>query len=331
VTEPIPVVIDTDVGADPDDALALALAMASPEIEVLGVTVVSGDVDLRARIAARLLGMAGRADIPVFRGRRPPVEPGGSPEMLGTEGQGVLDHPYDGPEATIQETPAPEWLVQQAGLRPYHLVAIGPLSNVATALELDPRLAARLLGLTAMGGVFDVPALSEGWRRAIAEGGPAAWPDYNTASDPAAAVVCAHSGVALTWVTVETTFRVPLRRPALDRLDAGQPLFLALRRAIESWSANSLTTSLPAGELGTAVPEDAVCFLHDPLTVAALFPGDWLTLARTGLAYRIEDGLFRMEADANGVEAAVSVGVDGPAFAAYFVERIAGLVAGEGG
>ena len=69
MTPPIPVVIDTDIGADPDDALALVLALASPEVDVRGVTIVSGDVDLRARIAARLLGMAGRPDIPVFRGQ----------------------------------------------------------------------------------------------------------------------------------------------------------------------------------------------------------------------------------------------------------------------
>jgi len=68
VTPPIPIVIDTDVGADPDDALALTLALASPEVDVRGVTIVSGDVTWRAQIATRLLGMAGRSDVPVFLG-----------------------------------------------------------------------------------------------------------------------------------------------------------------------------------------------------------------------------------------------------------------------
>ena len=62
MTSAIPIVIDTDVGADPDDALALILALASPEVDVRGVTIVSGDVSWRARIATRLLGIAGRSD-----------------------------------------------------------------------------------------------------------------------------------------------------------------------------------------------------------------------------------------------------------------------------
>ena len=70
MTSPIPIVIDTDIGADPDDALALVLALASPEVDVRGVTIVSGDVAWRAWIATRLLGLAGRSDIPVFLGAR---------------------------------------------------------------------------------------------------------------------------------------------------------------------------------------------------------------------------------------------------------------------
>src|SRR5215216_7551154 len=98
MTGSVPIVIDTDVGADPDDALALILALASPEVDVRGVTIVSGDVGWRARIATRLLGMAGRSDIPVFLGRGEPRP------MLGTEGEGLLDLPYHGTEAEVETT-----------------------------------------------------------------------------------------------------------------------------------------------------------------------------------------------------------------------------------
>lgn len=128
---PIPIVIDTDIGADPDDAMALAFAAASPEVELLGVTVVDGDVELRARMASRILGMAGRADIPVVPGERLPVGDGRGPTMLGFEGRGLLDLPYGGPEAPIERTPATTWLSEQARRRPFHLVAIGPLTTVA--------------------------------------------------------------------------------------------------------------------------------------------------------------------------------------------------------
>ncbi|MEJ7838697.1 MAG: nucleoside hydrolase, partial [Thermomicrobiales bacterium] len=125
--KPLDVVIDTDIGADPDDAIAVALAVASPELRVRGVTIVSGDVDWRARIATRLLGMLGRPDIPVIRG----IGAGG---MLGIEGQGMLDREYRGPEATVlQHTTAAHWLIEQSHSAPFHLVAIGPLTNVAEA------------------------------------------------------------------------------------------------------------------------------------------------------------------------------------------------------
>src|SRR5208337_3415382 len=62
------VIIDTDIGDDIDDAFAIALALRSPELEILGVTTTFGDTEARARIADRLLGEAGRADIPVLAG-----------------------------------------------------------------------------------------------------------------------------------------------------------------------------------------------------------------------------------------------------------------------
>ena len=81
--EPVPVVLDTDIGTDVDDALALALALASPEIDLIGVTVVDGNVEVRAEIAARLLGMAGRSDVPVFVGASSPIGIGRMPTWFG--------------------------------------------------------------------------------------------------------------------------------------------------------------------------------------------------------------------------------------------------------
>lgn len=110
MARPIPIVIDTDIGADPDDAMALAFAAASPETDILGATVVDGDVDLRARLAARILVMAGRADIPVFVDESKSSGPGRGPTMPGFEGSGLLNLPYGGPEAQIEATPAGTWL-----------------------------------------------------------------------------------------------------------------------------------------------------------------------------------------------------------------------------
>ena len=85
------IVLDTDIGTDVDDALALALALASPELELVAITTVSGDTSLRARIAARLLALAGRADVPVHAGCEQPLAAGGGFAQGGHEGEGILD------------------------------------------------------------------------------------------------------------------------------------------------------------------------------------------------------------------------------------------------
>jgi purine nucleosidase len=329
VDRPIPVIIDTDIGADPDDAIALAFALASPELDVVGVTVATGDVGVRARMAARLLGMCGRADIPVLRGRSAPLDPLGKPAWLGTEGQRLLDLPYDGPEATIHETPAEEWIVERSRAERLHLIGIGPLTNIGAALRIDPELANRITGLTIMGGVYDRSAFSPAWQRAIQDSDEAIWPDYNTASDAEAALVCATAGSPVTWITSEMTMRVPLRRGHLERLSLGSPLGRALRGMAGVWRDRWLLGTLPPGDLGADVPEDTVCFLHDPLTVAAVLPqaAEWLTVTDVALAFRAEGGRFRLGPERSGMRATVSTAVDGAEFAGFCVDRIAALVA----
>ncbi len=70
--KPIPVLFDTDLGTDIDDAYALAQVLLSPELKLLGVTTVSGDAVARARLAAKLLAVAGRPEIPVYAGTGTP-------------------------------------------------------------------------------------------------------------------------------------------------------------------------------------------------------------------------------------------------------------------
>jgi purine nucleosidase len=314
----IDVVIDTDIGADPDDAIAIALAVASPELNVRGLTIVSGDVDWRAKIATRVLGMLGRQDIPVFRGGLP----GG---MLGIEGRGVLEREFDATEATVQGEDAAGWLIEQSRKRPFHLVAIGPLTNVADAIERDPGFATRLNGISVMGGVFDTEALPEPVRRDISVRGiTEAWPDYNTMCDPQAALTVATSGAMVRWTTTDVTFTVPLSRAALGLLPAESAFTGALREMIGSWDAYR-------AESGTSIHGEEVpvghtdTFLHDPLTVASLWHGDWLTMAPVALDYAIGDGVFRMYRSRGDSRpnAIVSRRVDGDTFATICMRRIA--------
>jgi purine nucleosidase len=316
VTSPIPIIIDTDVGADPDDALALILALASPEVDVRGVTIVSGDVDWRARIATRLLGMAGRSDIPVFLGR------GNAQQMLGSEGEGLLGLPYQGPEAIVQTTPAVDWLLAESCRVPFHLVAIGPLTNVAAAIEEDPGFAGRLIGLTVMGGLLDERTMPMAWQRAIQERGAAAWPDYNTMRDPAAALTVARCGIPITWVTLDATMRAPLRAAARKLLPTDHPLGASLGRMIDAWHAYWFPTALPPPDDPSPVPADAVAILHDPLAVAALFAGEWLHLRPARLTSGTEGGVFRLHEQPDGAPGWIAAEVDGDGFQSLLVARI---------
>ena len=316
MTSPIPIVIDTDIGADPDDALALVLALASPEVDVLGVSIVSGDVSWRARIATRLLGMAGRSDVPVFLGRGEPRQ------MSGAEGDGLLDRPYHGPEAAVQTTPAVDWLLAESRRGSFHLVAIGPLTNVAAAIEEDREFVGRLLGLTVMGGLLDERTMPIVWQRAIQERGPTAWPDYNTMCDPAAALTVARCGIPVTWVTLDATMRAPLRAAARGLLPPDHPLGAALGRMIDAWHAVWFPSALPPPDDPSPVPADAVAILHDPLAVAALFPGEFLRLQSTSLASDIEDGIFRLRELPNGAPGRLATEVHGAEFEAFLVARI---------
>jgi purine nucleosidase len=324
---PMPLVIDTDIGGDIDDALAMTLALASPEVELIGVTVVHGDVERRARMAARILGMAGRADIPIFRGVTGPQEATGAQALSVNLGEGLLDVRYDGPEATIHDLPAPDWLSEESRRRSFHLAAIGPLSNVAAAVQSDPGFAGRLRHLSVMGGLAFPERLGDAWHRYFARSGrePASI-DYNTACDPEAALTVARSGVPMTWVTAEITFQTPLSGGGLERIGrAGDPLGSALLRLGRIWSDRVFHARQALPNLPSPVPANAVACLHDPLAVASIFSGNWLTLRPQGFRYDVSDNLFRLQPVDDGARdavAAVSVAVDAPAFASFVVARL---------
>src|SRR5262245_18393688 len=143
------IVLDTDIGTDVDDALALALALASPEIELVAVTTVAGDTMRRGRIAARLLALGGRGDVPVHAGCERALSVPGGFAWFGHEGDGILDGSRD----PVSTEPAVDALLRLFGPGDeLELVAIGPLTNVAVALERDPGFARRVARLTVMGG-----------------------------------------------------------------------------------------------------------------------------------------------------------------------------------
>lgn len=230
------VLIDTDIGDDIDDALALALALRSPEIELLGVSTVFGDVALRARLARKLLATFGRPDIPVAEGIGIPLaqrnRPSGCVQGAAVAPGEPLPPPYPGNAAQL--------MAEIALARPgaVTLICLGPLTNAATALEREPRLAAALAGIVMMGsGTFP-------------------WAEWNTRNDPEAARIVLRSGVPVYAVGLNVTLICTLSRRQIAALAAaGTPATDLLAQLVTLWQRGNPRRRL---------------MLHDPLTVTAV-------------------------------------------------------------
>ena len=155
-----PIYLDCDTGID--DALALAYLLASPLASVQGIGTVSGNVSAAAgaRNTLDLLALAGAADIPVALGAHDPLAAsfhGGAPWVHGSNGVGEVELPAS--EASLAAESAAGMLVRLARSYPGELrvVAIGPLTNLAQALELEPSLPSLVQSVTIMGGAALVP------------------------------------------------------------------------------------------------------------------------------------------------------------------------------
>ena len=193
---PLSIIIDTDPGQD--DAVAILLALASPEFEVLGITAVAGNVPLAlTQVNARkICELAGRPDIKVFSGAiRPMVRNLVTAEHV--HGKTGLDGPVlPDPKMPLQKQYAVDFIVETLMARDagtVTLCALGPLTNIATALNREPRIASRIARIVAMGGGFF-------------EGGnvtPAA--EFNIYVDPQAARVVFEAGIPITLIPLDCT------------------------------------------------------------------------------------------------------------------------------
>jgi inosine-uridine nucleoside N-ribohydrolase len=216
----VPVLLDTDIGGDIDDALALALALSSPEIDLQGITTVDGDAFTRALIVCRLLHAIGRTDIAVASGA-PPRDP---PDNRGQMQYGLRPAFRKRP---VKEF-AVEFLYARLKARPGELTlcAIGPLTNVADLLTQHPDCKPWIKRIVLMGG-----ALRVGFN-----GKPPAEPEWNIKSDIKAARTVFSSGVPLVVAPLDATTEVKLEGKQREAVfGAGQPLANQLRALFQLW------------------------------------------------------------------------------------------------
>ena len=199
------IIIDTDPGQD--DAVAILLALASPEeLEVLGITAVAGNVplDLTARNARIVCELAGRPDIKVFAGCDRPL----AHDLVTAEhvhGKTGLDGPdLPGPTMALQEQHGVDFIIETLRAEPEGTVTLcplGPLTNIATAFQRAPEIAARVKEIVLMGGAyFEVGNIT-----------PAA--EFNIYVDPEAAELVFRSGAPITVLPLDATHKALVTPP----------------------------------------------------------------------------------------------------------------------
>ena len=285
--EKIPVLLDTDIGTDIDDAFALALIIDSPEFELLGVTTVSGDTAARARLAAKFLWEAGGKwrQVPVVAG------PAESPQPIE---QTRWADGFVSPQ--IRKESAVDFMRSELHRYPgkITLIAIGELTNVAALIKADPLAAKQIKQIALMGG-----AIARGY-----EPGSKPEPEWNIKSNPAAAQVVFSSGIPIVMAPLDVT--------AMLQLDAaGRARIFNLKTPV----ANSLAAVYHLWNHETPT-------LFDPMAVAlVLEPG----LCQTkDLHVEVDDQGFTRVVEGKRPNAQVGLTTDPAKFFDFYLRRVAG-------
>lgn len=218
--------IDTDPGQDIDDLLAVLFALLRDELRICAITTVTYPSVRRARLIKRLLRWLGRGEIPVAAGMEYPLRVMDPSEILRQENLShTLNHacfaePED-PRDEVTDLDAAGLIIRQVESRPGELgiACLGPLTNVACALQRRPAIAEKIAFLAMMGGEVSLN------RR-----------EHNVAFDPVAADVVLSSGIPIAMGTWDITRRLVLTAEDCNLFrQASSPMLRALGSAIDAW------------------------------------------------------------------------------------------------
>jgi inosine-uridine nucleoside N-ribohydrolase len=248
------IIVDTDAGTD--DLVALSYLLSRTDVDIQVITTVNGiaHADAGARNILRLLRVANRR-LDVFVGADQPLE---GRDAFPADWRRAADD-MTTLRATTGRRPRSDAVSAilarlRAAQTPVTLLALGPLTNIAAALQREPRTLARISQLVIMGGAIDVP----GNAPADASAPVAEWNMY---IDPTAASLIFKSGLPITLVPLDATNRVPIDRSFLASPGSGR------RSPLATTAADLLADQ-------QAMIESGSYFAWDPLAaVAAIEPG----------------------------------------------------------
>ncbi|MDE2888446.1 MAG: nucleoside hydrolase [Gemmatimonadota bacterium] len=291
------IILDTDIGDDIDDALALTFALLCGEIEVVGVTTVFRDTARRAELACCVLDALGRGDVPVYAGLGKPLFDNAS------KGQAAIEKHRPRQMAAIRRYPGPsrpaegravDFIVEtvMGSNGDITLVPIGPLTNIAAALTVEPRLTQKTT-ICLMGGCV-------GQMRA----------EWNILCDPEAAHVVFGAGAPITMVGLDVTEKCRLDTAQVQAIgNAGKPVNRLCFDLVQLWREES----------GREHPT-----LHDPLAVAIVFDPTFCETRSSAIhvetrSDRLNGATVPIRSDEFEANAEVCVDVDSGRFVDFFV------------
>ena len=301
---PTPILIDCDPGHD--DAIAIMLALASPEVELLGITTVSGNTTLpnATANALKVLEFLGRTDVPVAAGADRPLlrEQYVARYVHGESGLEGPELPE--PETSPVEQHAVDFLAERA--HGVTLVPVGPLTNVALLLARYPDVRPERIVL--MGG-------------SIAEGNVTPAAEFNIWADPEAAARVFASGLDVTMIGLDVTHRALVGPDAVERMRGSGRTGTLVGELMAYYNRFHRETY---GFEGSPV--------HDALAVAQVIRPRLVETKHVHVVVETQSELCRGRTVAdvwrrtgNEPNAHVGVGVEGSAFVELLVERIASL------
>ena len=268
------IIIDTDPGQD--DAVAIMMALGSPEIEVLGITVVAGNVplNLTTRNAQIICELAGRTDIKIFAGADKPIM-GDQITAEHAHGNSGLDGiELFEPSVALQKTHAIEFIIQtviKAPSKTISLCPIGPLTNIALALEQTPEIGKRIEQIIMMGGGY------------FAQGNITPSAEFNIFADPEAAAIVFASGIPITMMPLDVTQKVLANKTRVERI-----------RAIGNKASDALAGMLSFyGRYNSKKYGNEGAPLHDPTAIAWLLKPDLFSGKLCNVEIEIDSKLTR--------------------------------------
>jgi pyrimidine-specific ribonucleoside hydrolase len=301
-----PIIIDTDAGSD--DVMAVALLLAQPSVKIDAITVVNGmaQVDAGARNMGRLLDLAGRHYVPLFAGRDHPLR--GNHEFP-AEWRKISDSiPILSifPTRLPEREPAADYLVEhlRGAREPVQILALGPLTNLAEALDRDPAIARHISEIVIMGGAVRVPGNLPDGGVFHTKNSTAEWNMY---IDPMAASIVFRSAIPIRLIALDATNKVHIG-----------PQFLRQFESLPLTPLGGVVAGVLQADRETI--EQGIFYAWDPLAAAALLKPSIVKTAPMHIDISQnppEEG--RTAVTSGHANAQVAVDADGDAFRAFFI------------